>query len=562
MTIEQNERIAFLKKSHLFRSLTDEEIGEVAGCLKEESHPAGEAILKEGDTGDLFYLIFTGQVRVTQRSRGGEKQLAVFVEGDYFGETGAGKRRPRNATVSALEETTLLTLTGEDFSKFVKRFPKFKSNIHIAVSSRRLARMLQFKWLASDEVIYFLARKHVVFLWRALLWPILALIIPAILFWWGRTNNEATLLWMGVGALALIFIPIIWIRIDWGNDFYIVTNKRAIWLEKVIGLYESRQEAPLENIVFVGVKTNAFGRIFDYGAVNVRTFIGRIVFHRVQHPADAEALINELRERKRSVSRRTEIEAMKNSLRSRLGLPTQGPVQPVKPPEIKIPSPYRPSLWQILSSRFFALRSEYRDTITYHKHWFIWLRQTIKPWLGFFGLIAMIIYTTFVLSPPETPLTLLTLEVDTILGILLIADILWLIYEWVDWSNDMFQVTPDNILDIDKKPLGKEERKSAPLESILSTSYERLGILGLIFNYGTVYITVGGAQMEFEDVHAPAAVQQDIDDRRSARMFKKKAAEIAAERERMADWFAVYHETAERTRREAGPQEPGGSGVQ
>jgi hypothetical protein len=126
--------------------------------------------------------------------------------------------------------------------------------------------------------------------------------------------------------------------------------------------------------------------------------------------------------------------------------------------------------------------------------------------------------------------------------------LLWWIYQYVDWSNDIFQVTEDQILDIDKTPLGREERKSAPLDNILTTESERRGFLKVLLNYGNVYITVGGAQLVFEDVFDPPSVQQDIDRRREARIERKKRSEANAERERVADWFAEYHRSVEELR--------------
>ena len=73
---------------------------------------------------------------------------------------------------------------------------------------------------------------------------------------------------------------------------------------------------------------------------------------------------------------------------------------------------------------------------------------------------------------------------------------LWLVcLSVLDWSNDRFEVTNDQIIDIDRKPFGSETRNAAPLEGILGTFYERKGILGNIFNFGTVYITVGGKNL-------------------------------------------------------------------
>jgi hypothetical protein len=133
---------------------------------------------------------------------------------------------------------------------------------------------------------------------------------------------------------------------------------------------------------------------------------------------------------------------------------------------------------------------------------------------------------------------------------------LWLIYEIMDWSNDQFQVTPEQIIDLDKKPFGTQTRNAAQLDSILGTEYQRIGILGEIFNYGTVYITVGGSKLAFEDVMDPAGVQSDIDRRREARQARQAAARVTAERERMAEWLATYHLNADDLTREQEQKKP------
>jgi hypothetical protein len=121
----------------------------------------------------------------------------------------------------------------------------------------------------------------------------------------------------------------------------------------------------------------------------------------------------------------------------------------------------------------------------------------------------------------------------------------WFSYMVMDWSNDKFEVTNDQIIDIDRKPFGTETRNAAPLEGILGTFYERKGILGNLFNFGTVYISVGGSKLAFENVMDPASVQSDIDRRRMARSARKKEGEVAAERDRIAEWLATYHRSVQ-----------------
>ena len=150
-------------------------------------------------------------------------------------------------------------------------------------------------------------------------------------------------------------------------------------------------------------------------------------------------------------------------------------------------------------------------------------------------------------DPARTPALDTTMLV---LPTLLIPVAIWWIYQYLDWRNDIYVVTSDQILDIDKKPFGSETRRSAPLENILSTEAERVGLAGYLMNFGTVYITIGGASLDFEGVQDPSTVQADIDRRREARLAQKHELEAAAERELMSDWLIAYHENQ---------QEPGGS---
>jgi hypothetical protein len=123
--------------------------------------------------------------------------------------------------------------------------------------------------------------------------------------------------------------------------------------------------------------------------------------------------------------------------------------------------------------------------------------------------------------------------------------IAWLVWEYVDWKNDIFMITADEIFDIDRTPFGKEEKRAAQIESILSTSYIREGLIAYAFNYGTVKITVGGAQFDFQDVADPAGVQADINRRRMSRIAQKNENAGKDDRERFATWIAAYHENAE-----------------
>lgn len=551
--METTQCAAFLRKIHLFYDLKDDQLLQVAEKFTEVSFDTGELILEQGKPADSFYIIYSGKVRVFRQREGREQDLATLIKGDYVGEMELFSHHGRSANVAALEPSLLLRMLKKDFEVLLKQFPSLKPNLEVSIESRKLARTLRFKWLRSGEVVYFLARKHPFFLLQVLVAPFLALVLPIFLFMWGYLAHSIAAAAFGGVALLVILGWGAWNAVDWGNDYYVVTNQRVVWLEKIIGMYDSRTEAPLSTILSVGVETDMTGRILDYGNVIVRTFVGAIPFKYVNHPNQAAHMVEEYWNRTKDVARDVEKEAFKNALRQRLGLleppKAEAPPQPAKTPTF--PRLYRPNLWKIVGANLFKLRFEEGNTITYRKHWIVLLRQVGMPSFILLALLGLMIARLIALvQVPGLGWKMFSDTIVVSLPLLMIPFLGWWLYQYIDWTNDIFRVTSDQIMDIDRKPFGTEERRAAPLDNILSTEYKRTGFAGYMFNFGTVYISVGGTQLAFEDVMDPAGVQSDIDRRRMARMEAKKQAELAAERDRMANWMAAYHINAEEIRRE------------
>ena len=539
----------FFKKIHLFYGLEEESLRSVADELEEISVPKGQVIFQQDSKAESFYLIYGGSVNIVRKQERKEIQLARLVRDDYFGEMALVSNRRRSGTATAADDTTLLYLSRKDFEKLFKRHSPARLNLEVAIQSRQLARRLQFKWLRPDEVVYFLALKHPIILYESLIVPVLALALPiGLLYSWLTFIPSFIVAFAGFGSLLAIVGWIVWRTIDWGNDYYIVTNQRAVWLEKVVGIYDSRQESPMSMVVAVGVESTPLGRALDYGNVIVRTYVGKIPFSHVHHPYQAARMIEEHKDRTREVAAGVEKEAMKNAIRRHLGIPV--PAKPKTDSAAKPPVPPRnvgKNLLRVLGASNLKLRYETGDNVIYRKHWVVLILESWKPVVGTLVSLILFLYRSIYALFHQG---VIVDTWDDVLLILFLGFLLWLVYEVIDWSNDKFEVTPEQIIDIDRKPFGTESRNAAQLDNILGTEYQRIGLLGNIFNYGTVYITVGGSKLAFEDVMDPATVQSDIDRRRAARIEKKNQSAVAAERERMAEWLATYHLNAEQLRKE------------
>jgi uncharacterized membrane protein YdbT with pleckstrin-like domain len=555
--IDTPARVSFLKKIHLFFGLEADDLASVAEELTESIYPEGSVIFSQGSTADNFYLIYSGSVKVVRKSPDRERVLGILVAGDYLGDIALLEKRRRYATGTANADTLLLILSRESFYKLLKRAPHLRANFELAVRSRELANSLHFKWLAPDEVVYFMARKHPIVFYKKLFLPLLFALIPLGLLWAWLTYTPLIIVALaGVLSAVWLVLWIIWLAIDWRNDYYIITNHRVVWLEKVVAVYDSRQESPLNTIQSVDVETGPLGRLLDYGDLIVRTFIGRMLFDNVSHPFQAQHMIQEYWGRTQDQAVSHEKEEMKNAIRRKLGiaLPPQPKVEPSKP----VDAPKKGQIGQLVSTvgaNLLNLRLEKGGSVIYRKHWFVLFKQAWIPILSLAIIGVTFLYRMYQLAISTDEFVSLQdgVSIDAWSGALIIIFfvlVAWLLYEVVDWSNDIYQVTNEQIIDLYKKPFGTESRNAAQLENILGTEFKRVGIIANMLNFGTVFINVGGTIFSFEGVKDPARVQLDIDSRRAARVQKKAAAEMAAERERMAEWLVAYHQNVERFRQE------------
>jgi hypothetical protein len=339
------ERVDFLRKIHLFTDLSEEELNDIAQALTDEPFKAGDHIIEQGTRGDLFYMIYRGTVKVVRRRDKREETLANLVTKDFFGEDELFTGATRMASIIATSEGSALTLHRTKLYELLKRTPKLKTNFEVSIATHRLWRKLQFKWVRPNEAVYFLARKHPIMLWRALVAPILTLALPIFFVIWGIFIHATWPYALGAVFVLLIAGWAAWLAVDWGNDYYVVTNQRVVWLEKVIGLFDSRQEAPLSTVLSVGTEIDMLGTWLDYGNVIVRTFVGKIPFNHVSHPGKAARIIEEYWGRAKEQGLSAEKDAMKDALRRRLNIPIPARPEAAAPEPQKFSKLRRPRVF-------------------------------------------------------------------------------------------------------------------------------------------------------------------------------------------------------------------------
>lgn len=544
MLIEYREIVDLLNKAPLFGHLGENELDRLAGLFQINVYREGDIIFAAGDPSEAMFMVNEGHVTLLVEEDGQDVTFETLQTGDIFGEESLLYDDSRYYTAVSSGRTILLALSVESYLAIKADLPGVEDKLEVIIRSRKLSTEVSFPWLHEDEYVHVMTRRHPVYLWFKMVFPavtgLFLLLISILLLTIWTPGKPFGWIMMTIAIPGTIFW-LIWTFIDWRNDYFILTNKRVAWIEKVAFIYDSRKEAPLSTIMSVGLERSRIGSLFDYADVVVQTYVGTIRLKTLAQGDAIASLIEAYWHKSDKQTRKQESQAMSQILHEKLNLPwtSDEDTQPVDKKRIVRPvqsAAKEPGFFSWLLSDFVRLRYEQDGAITYRKHWFLLIKKIWLPTL----LTGLILFGAF--SGFERLLGFLSMTtILVILLIILFVLFVWIVYQYADWRDDVFKITMDQIVDLDRKPLGKIRRRSAPLENVLSIEYERLGIWGVLFNFGTVHITVGNTELTFDHVYKPSEVQQDIFYRMGERLDELRRYEIETDRERVSEWIASYH---------------------
>lgn len=536
MEVNRSDVVELLRGSHLFISLSPEQIEEIAGRVEAFLYQEKQVIFEQDAPVESFYFLLSGRVELLRQHRDEEVKV-ILTEQDYFGEEAlADTPPPRLATATALTNVIVIRFNGELIDELKREYPKVDAAFRLVADSYQLAMRTRMPWRGPREVVHYIGRHHPIFLVLRLILPVLLALLTTLV-----TSYLDVVLFrgsaLGMGLLLLVVLVNIawlaWVVIDFYNDYSVVTNRRVAYLRKILLIYDSRQEVPLDAVLADDVRTTQLGRIIGYGDIIVRTYTGELILSRLAQPYLIVNLINEMREKAKASRKRARLESIDQIIRRRLNLGADEPLPQPSAQEVK-PVVKSGKLTQFLSD-LFMLRVEQDGAIIYRTHWFILLKKTLLPLILTLLVLATVI-SIFVGAVPLPPV------LGLVIGVLFLPiTSLWLVYNYVDWRNDRYIITRDTIIDVYKKPLGTEQKRSAPLKNILSIDFERLGLIGLILNFGTVYIRVGDSTLTFNNVMAPSEVQRELFQRFMEFKQREEERAEASINEQLADWIEEYH---------------------
>jgi len=340
--------------------------------------------------------------------------------------------------------------------------------------------------------------------------------------------------------LSLIWL--VWNALDWENDRYIVTDKRVIHIEKKYLTRDKRDEAPLAMIQDVSIEMKGLmTHLLYFGDVIIQTAgtLGTIRFQDIRKPRKAQAQILALVSRAKAAMPAEEESQAIQDVRKMVGWPKPEP-KPLPPTaeELRWESkkPRRAQISEMIKMMFFPKQVFGENQEIWRKHWWVLLKEIISPLLAL--VILLILWTAASLHFG------VSLWFDLLLGISLAVTLMWFIWRAIDWRNDLYVLTDDRVIDIEKVPFLYEHRREAGLDKIQDVRYWREGFIAIRLDFGNVRLETAGelGEFTFDSVPHPRQVQIEIFNR--LEQFRREAGRRLKEARQyeLLDLLGRYHQ--------------------
>jgi len=110
-----------LTNSFIFKSLDKKDLEIVLNAMEEKNFSSGDFVIKQGESGDVLFFVFSGTLKCTKDFGDGvDKFLLNYTPGMSFGELALLYSTPRQASIQAEEDSVLFSLDRECFNHIVK----------------------------------------------------------------------------------------------------------------------------------------------------------------------------------------------------------------------------------------------------------------------------------------------------------------------------------------------------------------------------------------------------------------------------------------------------------
>jgi CRP-like cAMP-binding protein/uncharacterized membrane protein YdbT with pleckstrin-like domain len=588
---------ARLSRVSLFSRLSDENLRLLTGYVSLVYHRPGDFVARQGEPATSLLVLVEGEARVQLQVGRGQPRTVTYLKSHVPGPSAATRADPmevvsfgehallademRGATVEVTKPGIWIVLSRKDFERFLddadlkpERLRKDQARGDQASAAPPSQE--------GDLPLPYKVRRHWIIPLTGLL-PLAVIMLAVVILLVVDVTSDldsalrTTLLVGGLGFLLLVGAWAAYRYVDWWNDTYEITTRAVIHTERKFLLSEQRYEIPLPQIQNVNTLVGILGRILGFGDVGIDTAAarGQIRFTVIPNPDYVQELIQQASAQARSGLQVQLRESMRQQLEDQF-YPER--LKPSAPDSVLFeleetmttPRASRLGLFRGLASWLprFEIRED--DRVIWRKHWINLLQrtgiQTLTMLLTIYLLLAYalaFVTDAFGLTPVQLPpVSLFGFQggIFLVVGVLMIAAVLWFVYQYVDWQNDIYIVTDDEVIDVERKLaifpfffFHTESRKQASLSKVQYVDLQIPSPLAMILNYGDVIVQTAGAEgtLDFLFVSNPRRVHDEVLRRLGVYEERDREREFQERWGDMPQWFETYRDMLDQT----GPQE-------
>jgi membrane protein YdbS with pleckstrin-like domain len=290
----------------------------------------------------------------------------------------------------------------------------------------------------------------------------------------------------------------LWVYIESENDHLLLTTHRVVLSDRTVYGKYSITYIGLEDVQDVQVEiNNTLEYVLKTGTVTVQSVRKQL---RVPKAEEAESFRKKVMDEVKAIRNRSNEQDYQQLIDTKVyNKPSTG--IPSKKQEPVLPrSANRGLLKMIFRLPDNPTRNE-KNEITWYPHWIFLLIRLASPFLALvicIGIIAVVVQTTLLTGP------LLFLAIASAI----IFPVGWGLYNYYDYIDDMYILTPDNIVDVEQTLGGflSSNKRSANLGAVQNVDL-KTGLLGRMIGYGDVFIeTAGKGEFTFHGVPQPNEV--------------------------------------------------------
>ncbi|MBC8074659.1 MAG: PH domain-containing protein [Chloroflexales bacterium] len=279
--------------------------------------------------------------------------------------------------------------------------------------------------------------------------------------------------------------------LDWLADQLVLTTLRVIDDDEVPFVRHYQDQITLDDVQNVKAETKTYlQQWLKYGTVTIQSANagGSIIFDFASRPMELQDAINKRLKEWRS---QRSAEQFRQMIKTRVYGGAADKALPAT--HYRVTRPPFVLNWLLDNNPLYAPDG----TVTWRPHWLFIVTALVRP----VGALLLLLFATLVGAQAGWLNSgwLALLLFGAIVGF-----VAWAAWEIEDHKNDLYILTLTNVIDIDKRPFGPEDRRTAGLGAIQNVTF-RTTFLSQLLGYGDVYLETAGSGGKFTFHRVPRA---------------------------------------------------------